>query len=263
MPNSGLGCISYGKMCSLKGVCESTTHHLQTLPFSLKTRPTWRPPPLAVRTAPSCSSGGPVAKRPPDDARDTGSIPGPGRPHMQDSQARAPEYRACASKQEGPLRPEARAPRREEGCVRRRSPHGQTRQATVSTKKMPLGVSVATVAQRAAPGPPCPSAAAGWAGRPRPPHALCACLRGAVSSWLLPSAPSESPVCWGAGGRPAPPFTPSSGGLAWSRVTRPRADHATLPTRAARPPEAGSASRACLTPRLDTDQRLTRARQNR
>ena len=142
------------------------------------------------------------------------------------------------------------------------APHGQTSQPTVSTKKMPLGVSVATGSSAGSARPPLSVSSSGVGWSPRPPHALCACLRGTVSSWLLPSAPSEPPVRWGRGADllllslPPPVVSPA-------RVKRrPRADHATLPTRSARPPKAGSASRACLTPRLDADQRLTLARQN-
>ena len=78
------------------------------------------PAPLSrsnMKAHPRASLGGSVVKNPPANAGDTGSIPGPGRPHMLwSNRARVLLLslcsRACAPQEEKPLQWEAGAPQR-------------------------------------------------------------------------------------------------------------------------------------------------------
>ena len=112
------------------------------------------------------------------------------------------------------------SPQRAEAAHSGEAPTANTNQATVSMQRCPSGSLWLQLAQRAVPGLPCPRAAPGSAGLPRPSHALCTWRLGhRVLPVFLPLLP-PSLLCAGGGGqgdRPGPPFTPSSGGLAWSR----------------------------------------------
>ena len=63
--------------------------------------------------------GGPVVKNPPDNARDTGLIPGPGGFHCHG--AAKPVHHTTE-----PLRPRAHAPRLEKACSQQQGPRAAT-----------------------------------------------------------------------------------------------------------------------------------------